>query len=134
MKHPWEAYPNLEHIASITERKIMEIRRRHRKVRYLLFSLQTKEEKGEPLTNVPNLPPYFVEFWLQEKPKYLVDARGRKNDVPLHRMRTVIQMGGYKEFAKKWDVDSDLMVYMRHASVWQEWNATLMRVVPTIGE
>jgi len=38
------------------------------------------------------------------------------------------------QFAIKWDVDADLKVYLRHSSVWQEWNATLMRVVPVLGE
>jgi hypothetical protein len=37
-------------------------------------------------------------------------------------------------FANLWDVDHNLEVYLRHSSVWQDWNAVLHRAVPIIGE
>ena len=46
----------------------------------------------------------------------------------------VKDLGGYTEFAKMWDVDEDLNVYIRHLSVWQAWNLTLMRVAPYLGD
>jgi len=128
----WEKYPKLDHLTG-SARDVMETRRRHRQVRYMLYSLQTAEEKGVPLQTVSPLPG-FVEFWLQEKPKYQISPLGKRIKVPDNRDVQVFALGGYKQFAKRWDVDEELMVYLRHSSVWQEWNATLMRVVPILGE
>lgn len=103
-------------------------------MRYLLFSMQNAMEKGLPPETVPNLPDYFIEFWLKEHPLYEINARGEAVTVAAHHSITVERLGGYLQFAKKWDVDADLRVYIRFSSVWQEWNATLTRVVPVLGE
>lgn len=130
----WEKFPTLTHLAGQT-RDQMERRRRHRQVRYLLFRLQTVSDLGRSLDTIRHeLPPAFADFWMKEYPRYMVMPTGQKAPVPPARNVTVEKLGGYKEFAKKWDVDDDLMVYLRHASVWQEWNARLAAVVPILGE
>jgi len=129
----WEKYPSIDHLSG-SERTGMERRRRHRQVRYLLFRLQNAETKKEPLLTVDNLPPGFIEFWLAERPRYALNPKGERVNVPAHRNMKVCDLGGYSEFAKKWDVDADLLVYIRHASVWQEWSAILARVVPVMGD
>jgi hypothetical protein len=129
----WELYPKLDHLTG-QMRLQLEDRRRLRKVRYLLFRLRTQCEKNEPFENVGNLPPGFVQFWSQEKPKYQIDPRGKKIPVPPNKNLTVDALGGYAKFGQVWDVDHDLMVYLRHSSVWQEWAVTLNKVAPIIGE
>lgn len=130
MANAWERYPELDHLSG-EHREQAERRRRHRQVRYLLYSLQRQREKGEELS-VPV--PGFVEFWLCEKPEYCVGPNGDRGPVPDAKQVPVHELGGYRTFAKAWDVDADLIVYLRHASVWQEWNATLARVVPILGD
>lgn len=130
---PWEVYPQLDHLTG-PAREMLESRKRHRQVRYLLFSLQTAIGNGKSLNTVA-CPDGFVEFWLKEKPTYQIDPTGRKTTVTdQHKKKNVEDLGGYALFATKWDVDADLQVYIRHSSVWQEWNSTLMRVVPVLGE
>jgi hypothetical protein len=129
----WELYPKLDHLTG-QMRLQLEDRRRLRNVRYFLFSLRNQCEKNEPLENVGNLPPGFIQFWQQEKPKYQIDPRGKKIPVPPNKNLTVAELGGYAKFAQVWDVDHDLMVYLRHSSVWQEWAVTLNKVAPIIGE
>lgn len=130
---PWDIKPKLDHLSGVL-REQMEERRRHRQVRYLLFALQTAKEAGRPLESVPDLPPGFIEFWLHEKPSYQLDHNKARHPIAPDRCVYVHQLGGYSEFAKRWDVDADLLVYLRHSSVWQEWNTTLARVVPILGE
>ena len=132
MTHPWERYPVLAHLDGAA-RERLERRRRHRQVRYLLFRLSTAIEAGRTFTRCDGLPPGFVEFWLGERPAYAMTSVGRAQ-VPSSRDLTVARLGGYGQFARRWDVDEDLHVYLRHTSVWQEWHATLMRVVPVLGE
>jgi len=132
----WDQYPTFDHIDSPKAREQLERRRRHRQVRYWLFSLQNAENQGRAI-NDPPLLPGFVHFWLQERPAYQVkrvQSGYVKDKVEPRFDKTVWALGGFTEFAKRWDVDADLVVYIRHASVWQEWNATLMRVVPVLGE
>lgn len=136
--NPWEAYPELLHLTG-EGRVRMERRRRHRAVRYGLFRLQTAVvEEQNVVRACADLPAGFAGFWLDRKPSYAM-APGQggvlvKADVPIGRDLPVEKLGGYAEFARLWDVDEDLNVYLRHSSVWQEWNAKLMRVVPILGE
>ena len=113
-------------------RERLEVRRRHKQVRYLCFRIQTLIEQGLPLLGNVDLPPGFDAFWLGERAEYLIDPRGKR--APPRHGRTVAEMGGWGGFAKTWDVDEELRVYERHSSIWQEWNATLARVVPVLGE
>lgn len=131
--NPWEVSPKLEHLSG-NLREQMERRRRHKKVRYLLFRLQTAEESGRPVEEVDGLPDKFAIFWLGEEPLYSVDHRKNKLAVPINKRKKVRELGGYSAFAKIWDVDEDLIVYIRHSTIWQEWNSTLHRVVPILGE
>jgi len=111
----------------------MERRRRMRHVRYWCFRLQTAVTGSRPLEG-PEKQPGFIEFWLEQKPIYAIDPKGEKIPVPKEKKLTIEDLGGYAEFARIWDVDEDLEVYIRHASVWHEWNLTLMRVVPYLGD
>ena len=128
--NPWEKYPELPHLSGETRRS-MERRRRHRAVRYGLYSLHNQETGG---AKAKGLPRGFKGYWLEQKPKYAIDPRNEKVSVPDNKDFPVEILGGYPKFAILWDVDEDLNVYLRHSSVWQEWNATLMRVVPIIGQ
>ena len=132
-KRQWEKYPKLEHLEGL-QREQMETRRRHRGVRYVLFRLKKVMDEDLPLEGVQLLPG-FLDFWLNQVPEYQVNPKGERVDVPAHlKGRPVGDMGGYPNFAILWDVDPDLNVYLRHSSVWQEWNALMMRVVPILGE
>lgn len=136
--NPWESYPELVHLSG-TGRVQMERRRRHRAVRYGLFRLQTAVVGGQDVAKVcADLPPGFAGFWLDRKPSYMMvpgpDGALKAAPVLIGRDRKVDEIGGYAEFARLWDVDEDLNVYLRHSSIWQEWNAKLMRVVPILGE
>jgi len=137
----WEVFPSLEHIVEMEQRRKLEKRRRHRQVRYLLFRIQNALGKGEdPKRTVPGIPPGFLDFWLGEYPVYLVrpvlgtETLSKKDVPPGLGKKQVVDLGGYEAFAIKWDVDPDLDVYLRWSSVWQEWNATLARVAPILGE
>lgn len=129
----WEYYPKLDHLTG-KMREQLEERRRLRAIRYKLFRFQTSLGKNEPLESVEDIPRGFIDFWLSQKPEYAIDPRGIKINVPADKMNMVSELGGYSSFAKIWDVDADLRVYLRHSSVWQEWNATLHRIVPVVGE
>ena len=135
----WEQFPQLEHLTG-HQRTMMEYRRRHRAVRYGCFRLQTAVMKAEDVAkSCAELPAGFADYWLEQKAKYAVqpgsDGQLEKAEVPAHKKgKTVEQMGGYVTFALFWDIDPNLNVYLRHSSIWQEWNATLMRVVPILGE
>jgi len=128
----WELMPVLDHLPQGKYREQIEARARQKKVRYLLFRLRNQIEKKEPLEKVENLLPGFIDFWLTEKPAYAIGPNGTKVPVPSNKNKYVCEMGGYGTFAQYWDVDSELIVYLRHASVWQEWNMTLSRVAPII--
>ncbi|MDH3376163.1 MAG: hypothetical protein OEQ39_04235 [Gammaproteobacteria bacterium] len=128
----WEKYPLLDHLQG-KQREDMERRRRMRHVRYWCFRLQTAVTGSRPLEG-PEKQPGFIEFWLEQKPIYAIDPKGEKIPVPKEKKLTIEDLGGYAEFARIWDVDEDLEVYIRHASVWHEWNLTLMRVVPYLGD
>lgn len=134
MKKLWDKYPELMHLAPGTSREKLEARVRLKKIRYMLYRLRTQTEKKEPLDKVDGLLPGFIDFWLNEKPLYALDPRGQKVPVPKNKQLPVSALGAYGSFAQTWDVDEELMVYVRHTSVWQEWNATLHRVVPILGE
>lgn len=134
MKKLWDKYPALMHLVPGASREKLEARVRLKKIRYMLYRLRTQVEKNEALEQVEGLLPGFIDFWLNEKPLYALDPRGQKIPVPKNRQVPVSQLGAYGSFAQTWDVDEDLMVYVRHTSVWQEWNATLHRVVPMLGE
>lgn len=129
----WELYPKLDHLTG-TMREQLEERRRLRKVRYMLFRLRTQVERKNPLEDIEGLLPGFIEFWENEVPLYGLDPQKRKCPVPEHKAQKTKDLGGFGTFAQNWDVDHDLNVYLRHSSVWQEWNATLHRIVPIIGE
>ena len=137
MNRPWEDYPTLDHLASRELREAMESRRRHRQVRYMLFAIKTSLDKGETPTDPL---PGFMDFWLNEKPQYAMTPRPGSTGLakisvdPRLADLPVSMLGGFEAFASKWDVDADLVVYLRWSSIWQEWNATLARVVPTLGE
>lgn len=140
MKKPWEQYPKLVHIANAQMREQLESRRRHRQVRYLLFRLKTEVDKGASPSKVRRLPSGFAGFWAKEEPEYMLrpmpgSTEMIRSEIPekLKGLR-VDQLGGYAAFASRWDVDADLVVYLRWSSIWQEWAATLMRVVPILGE
>jgi len=128
----WEKYPKLDHLQG-KQRDDMERRRRMRHVRYWCYRLQTAFETARELEG-PEKQPGFIEFWLEQKPLYAIDPMGNKIAVPQDKRLTVEDLGGYKEFARIWDIDEDLEVYIRHSSVWHEWNLTLMRVVPFLGD
>ena len=131
--NPWESYPNLAHLSG-DARAQMQRRRRHRAVRYGLYCLQNQETGG---AKAKDLPKGFRGYWLEQKPQYALEPSGeglRKAPVPENKDFPIEILGGYAQFATLWDVDEDLNVYLRHSSVWQEWNATLMRVVPIIGQ
>lgn len=132
-EYPWEISPNFEHLSGVL-REQMERRRRHKQVRYLLFRLQTAEESGRAIESVDKLPDKFAMFWLGEEPLYAVDHNKNKISVPVNKRKKIRELGGYAAFAKIWDVDEDLIVYIRHATIWQEWNTTLQRVVPILGD
>lgn len=134
MQHLWNKYPDLMHLAPGSSREKLEARIRLKKIRYMLYRLRTQTEKNEPLDQVEGLLPGFIEFWLNETPVYAIDPRGQRILVPVNKQLPVSQLGAYGSFAQTWDVDEELMVYVRHASVWQEWNAILHRVVPVLGE
>lgn len=137
-RNPWEKYPELTHLSG--EGRIrMERRRRHRAVRYGLFRLQTVVTNDQDVVKVCNdLPAGFASYWLDRKPSYVMTPGPNgalvKAEVLIGGGRPVSDIGGYAEFARVWDVDEDLKVYLRHSSIWQEWNAKLMRVVPILGE
>jgi hypothetical protein len=133
-KTPWAEFPALAHLPSGELREKLEARVRLKKVRYMLYRLRTQAEKGQPLEAVEGLLPGFMAFWLGEKPAYAKSPTGQRVEVPGNKNRLIAELGGYKSFAQVWDVDDDLMIYLRHASVWQEWNAVLHRVVPVIGD
>ncbi len=142
----WEKYVELKHLSGEVK-DFMERKQRRKQVRYLLFRFKNDLEQGRSLKDpvpedYPQLQialPGFVDFWLVQKPLYAVrpDGSGKLVKVKVHERlkgQTVAHLGGYLQFAKKWDVDYDLNVYLRWSSVWQEWNATLAKVVPIIGE
>ena len=129
----WEKFPPMLHLAGAA-RENLERRRRHRHVRYWCFRMQTLVTTDRPLEGA-ELMPGFVEFWLEQKPLYLIDPRGNKVESPEHQKKKMVHdLGGYATFAELWDVDADLEVYLRHSSIHHEWNLTLMRVVPVLGE
>lgn len=130
----WVEKPQLLHLPEGPARDQLENRRRLRAIRYMLFRLQNQEKQALPLEAVEGLLPGFVHFWLGEKPAYAISPRSKRVPVPPQKDKSVADLGGYKTFAVVWDVDSDLVVYLRHASVWQEWNAVMAKVVPIIGE
>ena len=140
--NPWEAFPGLDHMRG-EGRVMMEYRRRHRAIRYGLFRLKNALEAGrDPIKELADVlgkdADNFANYWLQQMPEYAVEpgagGQMRKVDVPANKIVPVEKLGGYLQFAKVWDVDPNLKVYIRFLSVWQEWNATLMRVVPILGE
>lgn len=129
----WALYPRLDHLADGPFKIQLEARRRLRKVRYNLFSLKTCVDNNRPLVDLEELPG-FAPFWLDEEPVYAIDPNGDKIPVAPKRQKAVSDLGGFASFATVWDVDDDMNVYIRHSSVWQEWNATLHRVVPILGD
>ncbi|MDH3571294.1 MAG: hypothetical protein OER89_14090, partial [Gemmatimonadota bacterium] len=62
------------------------------------------------------------------------DPNGKQVPVPEGKHVPTALLGGYAMFATLWDVDEDLKVYLRHSSVWNEWNLVMQRVVPVLGE
>jgi len=133
MANPWERYPDLEHLSGKALAK-MQRRRRQKFVRYWLFRMQDAEEMDKPLLDDPLRNAGFYNFWLEQRPEYQMSPTGVREPVAPDKRVTVERLGGYKAFASRWDVDEDLTVYIRHSSVWQEWNAVLYRVVPVLGE
>jgi len=136
----WEQYPALLHLEDRALRLKMESRKRHKQVRYYLFRMQNQIAKKESVDLVDGLPPGFHDFWLGEKPEYMMQPQPgtdqlQRVEIPPKLVGVPVEnLGGYTEFAKRWDVDPDLAVYLRWSSIWSEWNATLMRVVPILGE
>lgn len=143
----WQKYPRMDHLEG-SAKAIMEHRKRHKNIRYLLFRLKNdldngltiRDPKKEDYNFLQTDLPGFINFWLMEKPLYLVSPttvvnQFKKVGVPYSvKGKTVADLGGFKQFAIIWDVDADLNVYLRWSSVWQEWAATLMRVVPLLQE
>ena len=136
-RNPWEKFPVLNHLSGDL-RDQMEVRRRHRAVRYGLFSLQTALEAGRDPMKVEISPGFvsadFAGYFLSRVPVYAVDVHKNRVAVPANKVKKVEQLGGFQTFAAVWDVDDNLTVYIRHASIHQEWNARLMAVVPVLGE
>lgn len=128
----WEKYPRLDHLSGDMRLRLEE-RQRQKKVRYVLFRLQTQAEQNKDLNDIEALEG-FLEYWLEQEPVYAIDPRGKRKEVPPNKRKKVKDLGGYEKFAKVWDVDADLKVYIRHSSVWQEWNAQLIKVAPVLGE
>lgn len=129
-RRQWEDLTTLPHLKG-EMRERLEARQRHKQVRYLCFRIQTLTDQGKSVRGNVDLPPGFEAFWLGERAEYSVDPRGAK--APPKHGRTVAEMGGWATYAIRWDIDEELRVYERHSSVWQEWNATLTRVVPVLG-
>lgn len=133
----WESYPDLPD-ALPDMREQLQKRKRHKNVRYLLFRLRHAVEKSggaipSKLDGV-DLPPGFVEHFLTSEIGIVELPTGQRARIVEGRLRTPSEIGGFATFAERWDVDSKLRLYSRHRSVWQEWNATLRRVVPILGE
>lgn len=137
MANPWDKYPALTHLRHHPDqRRRLQRRRRQRQVRYRLFRFKTIYEQidagGEVhLTEVEKLPG-FIEFWLEQKPAYQMGPEGTRTTVDPKRNLTVEALGGYRKFAILWDVDEDLEVYLRHNSVWDEWDARMMARTPIL--
>jgi hypothetical protein len=129
----WALYPRLDHLAAGPGKEKLELRRRLRKVRYTLFSLKNCVDNSTPLEDA-NPMPGFIDFWLESKPVYAIAPNGSRTDVALNNQKAIENLGGYASFATVWDVDAELNVFIRHISIWQEWNATLHRVVPIMGD
>lgn len=134
----WEEFPELPHLSG-RALVVLSRRRRHRAVRYGLFRLQNAVvQEKDPSIECADLPAGFADYWWDQKPKYAMKPSPTggmvQTEVEEHRMRAVKDNGGYATFAILWDVDADLNVYLRHNSIWQEWNLTLQRVVPVLGE
>lgn len=128
----WEKFPDLGHLDGQV-RTDMQVRRRHRHVRYWCYRLQNLIATDRELEG-PEKQPGFIEFWLEQKPLYALDPRNEKISVPKDKKLKVKDIGGYLQFARIWDIDKDLNVYIRHSSVWHEWNLTLMKIVPFLGD
>lgn len=133
MENSWEKFTELPHVPNAIRART-ERRLRQRQVRYLLFRLQTAELNNQDLETSGEYPPGFISFWLSEYPKYAIGPKSEKIPVPQNKNKPVSQLGGYSQFAKRWDVDADLWVYIRHSSIWQDWNAKMLQVVPILGE
>jgi len=132
----WERYPELPHLAG-AQLASMQRRRRHRLVRYWLFRLQHSEEHGAPPDGPEHLSG-FTDFWLDQLPSYrMVPTPGggtKRAPVEPQQNVPVRLLGGYQQFGTLWDVNPDLEVYLRHSSIWHEWNSILYRVAPLMGE
>jgi len=135
MKNPWEQLVALPHLSG-EMRERLERRKRLKQVRYICFGIQKDLGLNKSLSEASRnvFIQGFVDFWLHQVPKYMVSPTKQIIPVPEKWQVPVHELGGYEQFAKRWDVDHDLNVYLRHSSIWQEWNATLMRVVPVLGE
>lgn len=135
-KHSWEEYPDLPD-TQLEIRKQLQVRKRHKNVRYILFRLQTEVKKGN--SNPSQLddivvPPGFIEHFLTAPITRIQLPTGQRANIVEGRIRTPSELGGFETFAIRWDVDADLHVFSRHRSVWAEWRSTLERVVPVLGE
>ena len=61
--NPWDRLPELPHLAG-DQRARMELRRRHRAVRYGLFRLKTAVDQEQDIAKASaDLPPGFADFW-----------------------------------------------------------------------
>jgi hypothetical protein len=134
----WEKYPDLVDAPSDIREKLQR-RKRHKNVRYLMFRLRNAMEKNGGV--IPSsfddgypIPPGFVDHFLTMEIGIIELPTGQRARIVEGRLRTPSEIGGFATFAERWDVDEKLRVYSRHRSVWQEWNATLRRVVPILGE
>lgn len=134
---PWELYPELPD-APPESRRDLQIRRRHHDVRYMLFRLRNEAHKrgGTPYAaQIGNLtiPPGFVDHFLSAPINWVQLPDGKIYKIVEGKIRTPLDIGGLGTFASRWDVNSDLVVYSRHQSVWSEWNSVLQARVPIFG-
>jgi hypothetical protein len=134
---PWERFPELPG-ALPAMKKALQVRARHKRVRYLLFRLRKEVENSRGVIPTKlegiDLPAGFVEYFLTAPIRWAQLPDGRAAKIVGGHLRTPAEIGGLATFASRWDVNSDLVVYSRHRTIWQEWQSTLARVVPVLGE
>jgi hypothetical protein len=115
----WEKLPELPHLDNLEKGDETRRRKRLKDIRYILFRLQNAEQGGAEADI--DIPEGFVEHWLSQRVT-LLDG-----------METEVRnVGGITTFAKRWDINVDLEVYARKASIHKEWDRKLRSIVPAL--